>query len=149
MEGFLSEEVTVHCGVPQGSLLGPLFFMHFINDLSNCIMSKCFGNAVDLKIVSDSSVTLQIDAARLWKWSNENFMQLNLPKCSLMVFNGDASVRIGVVEVEERALQQDFGLIVHIFLTWNSQAEIRCGKAFKAFHLIRHNICYSADSYTR
>ena len=107
VEGFLSEEVTVHSGVPQGSVLGSLFFILFINDLSNCLMSKCFGFADDFKVVSDSSVTLQFDAARLWNWINENIRQINLSKCSLMVFKCDASVRIGGVEAEERATQKD------------------------------------------
>ena len=38
---------------------------------------------------------------------------------------------------------------VHSSLTWTSQAEFRCGKAVKAFHLIRRDIWVSADSYTR
>ena len=70
-------------------------------------MSKCFGYADDFKVLSDSSVTLQIDAARMW--SNEHFMQLNLSKCSLMIYKGDASVRIGGVEL---ATRKDLGLIV-------------------------------------
>ena len=44
---------------------------------------------------------------------------------------------------------KDLGLIVHSSLTWTLQAEFRCGKAVKAFHLIRHIIWVSADSYTR
>ena len=107
MEGFLSEEVTVHSGVPQRSVLGPLFFTLFINDLSNCLICKRFGYADDFEVVSDSSVTLQIDAARMW--SNENFMQFNHSKCSLMIFKGYASVRIGGVEL---ATRKDLGLIV-------------------------------------
>ena len=63
-----------------------------------------------------------------------------------MVFKGDASVRIGGVEVEERTPQKDLGLIVHSSLTWTSQAEFRCGKVVKVFHLIRRIIGSSADS---
>ena len=140
-------------GVPQGcpprirtrSSLFHLFYKRSVK----LLMSKCFGYADHFKVVSDVSETLQIDAARWWKWSNENFVHLNLYKCSLMVFMGDAPVRIGGVEVEQHATQKDLGLIVHSSLTWTSQAEFRCGKAVKAFHLIRRNIFDSADSYTQ
>ena len=92
-------------------------------------MSKCFGYADDFKVVSDSSVTIQIDPASLWKWSIENFMHFYLYKFSLMFFKGDASVHLGGVEVEERATQKDSGLLVRSFLTWTSQAKFRCGIA--------------------
>ena len=112
-------------------------------------MYRRFGYAEDFKIIIDSSVTLQIDAAGLRKLGNEDFMQLNLSKCSLMVFKRYALVRIGGVEVEEFATQKDLGLRFYSSLTWTSQAKCRCGKAIKSFHLIRRNICDSADSDTR
>ena len=99
-----------------------------------------FGYADEFKVVYDSSVPLQIDAARLWKWSNKNLMQLNLSKCNLMVFKGDASVRIGGVEVEEHLTQKNLGFMVHNFSIWNWQAEFRRGKAIKTLGFIRRNI---------
>ena len=51
VEDFSSDEVNVHSGVPRGSRLVTLFFILFVNDLSNCLMSKCFIYAEDLKVV--------------------------------------------------------------------------------------------------
>ena len=59
-----------------------------------------------------------------------------------MVFKGDASVRIGGVEVEERATLKDLGPIVH------HRPNLVAGKAVEAFHLIRSIICDSTDSDT-
>ena len=63
----VSSEVVVQIGVPQGSALGPLFFILFINDLPKCVMSTLFGYADDYKIVAKNGITLQIDTHRIWK----------------------------------------------------------------------------------
>ena len=68
----ISSELEVKSGVPQGSVLGSLFFIIFINDLPECIMSSCFGYADDYKVIATNTITLQIDATRIWKWCSQN-----------------------------------------------------------------------------
>ena len=90
----LSSERQVKSGVPQGSVLGPLFFNVFINDLPKTVMSNCYGYADDYKIDVTNAVTLQLDAARVWKWCNANLMKLNINKSKVLNLKGNCKLFI-------------------------------------------------------
>ena len=80
-----SETVPVTSGVPQGSLLGPLLFIIYINDLPQQT-SKCsaFGYADDFKLVSTNPANIQSDLEKIEKWCHNNKMQLNESKCHIL-----------------------------------------------------------------
>lgn len=86
-----SDFVEVTSGVPQGSVLGPLFFIVFINDLPNHIKnSTVLTFADDTKIVfpinsENDSLLLQHDLNSLVAWSTENNMSLNKNKFELLI----------------------------------------------------------------
>ena len=66
-----SGELEIFSGVPQGSILGPLFFLVFIIDLPSCVMSSTFGFADDYKNVGDNPLTLSIDVRRLLRMCDD------------------------------------------------------------------------------
>ena len=80
VENSICSELDVKNGVPQGSVLGPLFFIIFINDLPECIMSSCFAYADYFEVIATNTITLQIDATRIWKWCGQNLMTINISK---------------------------------------------------------------------
>ena len=81
-------DIDVTSGVPQGSVLGPLLFTHFVSDLPGAVVfGDCVMYADDLKIFSRNSIALHFDVKRVWKWCIDNSMQLNDSKCKLLNYN--------------------------------------------------------------
>ena len=81
------EETT--SGIPQGSVLGPLLFVIYINDMPEQINSKIFMFADDTKIFTEISTRsdqdmLQEDIKKLDKWSNTWLLEFHPEKCKQM-----------------------------------------------------------------
>ena len=89
IEGCESEWKNVTSGVPQGSVLGPLLFVLYINDLPDTITHQIKMYADDSKIIgiiksaSDIS-SLQADIDRAVEWSFTWLMHFNVEKCKIM-----------------------------------------------------------------
>ena len=90
-DGISSSWSDVSSGVPQGSLLGPLFFVIFMSDLpevvlpgstialyaDDCKCSRIIDTAGDLEL-------FQQDLDSLHQWSVRNFMNFNVKKCKMI-----------------------------------------------------------------
>ena len=91
LDGTQSRVASIISGVPQGTVLGPILFIVFINDLENCIKhSKARFFADDTRIskliVSENDVEqLQEDLNNVITWSQNNNMKLHEDKFELMV----------------------------------------------------------------
>jgi len=88
---YYSEEVRVMSGVPQGSILGPLLFLTYINDIWRNIKSKIILFADDCiiyrKILNIKDVEkLQKDLDRLGDWAEKNEMKINPNKSKALSF---------------------------------------------------------------
>ena len=91
-QGKYSQWVPVTSGVPQGSVLGPILFLLFVNDINDIISSPIFQFADDHSMVRsirtyDDQVSLQEDLDRIYQWSVANELPLNASKCAVVHFS--------------------------------------------------------------
>jgi ribonuclease P/MRP protein subunit RPP40 len=89
LAGYSSGWANVSSGVPQGSVLGPLLFMIYINDIDNGIASKILKFADDTKLfrqvgTAEDTANLKNDLDKLVGWSKEWLMLFNVEKYKVM-----------------------------------------------------------------
>ena len=85
--GVESENVEVSSGVPQGSVLGTLLFLIYIDDLP-CKITSCQIFADDTKIYGPVSTaqhqSMQKDINHMMEWSETWLLRFNTTKCKVM-----------------------------------------------------------------
>ena len=93
VEDELSSPMPVLSGVPQGSILGPVLFTLYINDLPSCIQFSNIMMYADDTVIylsststSDIELKLNLDLANLSQWLHYNKLVLNMKKTEFMTF---------------------------------------------------------------
>ena len=141
VNGCLSNVLPVKSGVPQGSILEPLLFLIYINDLSQVVVhSTIFKFADDLKCYLPirthmDSTHLQHDLNLLYKWSTENLLSFKVNKCVVLQCLPSSTSAITVYNLDNFELSKvpqhkDLGIIFTTNLTWQSHYEAITAKAY-------------------
>ena len=120
LNGILSDVSNVLSGVPQGSVLGPLLFTIYINDIDSNILSKLNKFADDTKLCrkakSNEDINiLNSDLDKLYKWSREWQMLFNVEKCTVIHLgnkNSQGKYRLGNTEIKNSNKERDLGVII-------------------------------------
>ena len=136
---FLSNEETVTAGVPQGSILGPVLFICFTNELpyyfSNCkIMSYADDSQILVSATTCKQVKHQLEELikTAQTWYTENSLLINATKTEVMIVNRKAPNENLQIEVTENGIRKKIQpqtsikvLGVHLDhqLNWNTQVQ--------------------------
>ncbi len=120
IDGNYSDWSNVVSGVPQGSVLGPILFTIFINDIDDKILSKLLKFADDTKLIGKvkSSVDIEIlrkDLANLYRWSEDWQMLFNVNKCKIMHIgrnNTEEKYYMGGKELIQINEETDLGVLI-------------------------------------
>lgn len=137
----ISSTINVLSGVPQGSHIGPLLFLLFINDLpSSIVHSSVLLYADDCKLFrsiesAEDIILLQSDLDRLCTWCNSNFMSLNSKKCFVMSFNRSGSILDNNYKIDNDGLEKktsfcDLGVMFDMKCTFNLHVDYILNKAY-------------------
>ena len=136
INGEESEWADVTSGVPQGSVLGPLLFIIYINDIDISLTSKLAKFADDIKLginAADGTAVqeLQADLNKVGEWSKNWQMPFNLDKCKVMHIgykNQNVKYTLQGKEIQSVEQEKDLGVIISNDLKFSKQ----CIKAEKS-----------------
>ena len=154
VNGTLSDQMDVTSGVPQGSILGPLLFLLFMNDLSDGITSSCILYADDVKIWGPSGdpATLQHSLLSLENWVSENGTVLNTSKCKVLLIYTPAlnHYYLGDELIPTSHQEKDLGSIISSDLSSSVNHREMAVRASGASNLIHRSIGkFQKTSFTR
>ena len=137
IHGHDSHLKSISCGVPQGSLLGPLLFILYINDLqksSDLLSFICFADDSNLFLSHRDPNTLITKMNRELKlvqsWIHANKLSLNIEKTHYMLFSNTLRVLPDCVKINDiNLLQVDntkfLGLYIDRELSWKTHISYR------------------------
>ena len=150
--------LPVISGVPQGSILGPVLFLIFVNDLPSTLsLSKVLLFADDTKCIMpicslQDCLNLQTDLSRLSDWCSTWNLPLNEEKCSAIHFKPRSSpssftYHLNGKQISSIAAHKDLGLFVSADITWRSHYQLISSRAYKMLGILRSflQLCVGAS----
>jgi len=151
VNGSFSSWIDVISGVTQGSVLGPLLFLIFVNDLSDWVKSSILMFADNTKIWTKIKDTgecdlLQQDRSMLMEWSKQWLLAFNTDKCNVMHTGHDLPTVYtmpdgkNTIQLETITVEKDLGVYVTNYLKPTEQCIQAARKAQSVLGTIKKAI---------
>ena len=157
-QNFTSRKEFVQSGIPQGSIMGPLLFLCFTNDLANEFGDECkmVAYADDTQLIIEAEninmlknkIEQAITTAQ--KWYKENSMKNNIAKTEILIFNPsnkNEKMKINIqhegkkITIETVPYIKILGIFIDNKLNWSKQVNAVRNKAMDAvrnLHRVNH-----------
>ena len=140
--------------MPQGSVLGPILFLVYINDLEEGVTGKILKFADDTKLFTKTKEigdkqNVQDDIDKLVKWSEKWQMLFNFGKCKcLHIGPGNTSMNyeMGETILSITVKEKDIGVTMNANMKVSEQCRIAASKSNQVLGMIRRNITYKDKS---
>src|SRR6218665_107548 len=149
----ISNLVPITCGVPQGSILGPLLFLIYINDIANCttnLLFYLFADDTSVFITGEKDQTLfenmNCELPNISNWFNANFLSLSPNKSNYIIFTSprnklpedpNKSIILTNIAIKRVSNVKFLGVIIDEHLTWKSHINLVKHKAAKMIGIIK------------
>ena len=150
VNGVKSDWTLVLSGVPQGTVLGPLLFSLYINDISSDIESeiKLFADdCVCYREIKDEEDTMKLQRAidRLGSWTRKWGMRFQSVKCNMMQLTRKRIKKIHASYIEGTDLEnvenvKYLGVTITSDLGWNTHVSNVCTKANRTLGYLWRNL---------
>jgi hypothetical protein len=128
-----SQKKLIKCGVPQGSILGPLLFLLYINDITNVsdtIFPIIFADDTNIfltgKNIDEIILNMNYELQNIVKWLNANKLSLNVGKTQYMIFRSQKTKISSSSELLINGTSLDYvesskflGVHIDSCFTWN------------------------------
>ena len=163
VNGAKSCLASVTSGVPQGSVLGPLLFSIYINDITEVSLSPTSSlvmYADDIlyhRLIRDTREfeEVQSDVTKLEEWSDNHLLQLNPQKCKSMILSKkrcpttrSVSLYLCGSELEEVEIFKYLGVLFSRNLSWSDHISELCTKARRILGLLYRQFYENVDPAT-
>ena len=139
VNGSFSSSCSLKCGVPQGTILGPLLFLLYINDLPNCLSNcepRMYADDTHLTYADNNLENIQLclneDLKNVFNWLQANKLTLNMTKTEYMLIGSrqrlstlTASPEIAMngTQVKQVEATKSLGVTIDNKLDWHSHIE--------------------------
>ena len=129
----------IEFGVPQGSILGPLLFLLYINDLPKAtnLLTKLYADDTFLCAQNDNMKLLEseinLELEKVYNWMCSNRLTLNISKSKSMIITKKRSIepisiKINNTELEQCSSYKYLGVLFDIDLSWKNHVDYICNK---------------------
>ena len=146
LNGFCSSLLEILAGVPQGSILGPLLFLIFSNDMCSGLSTVPFLFADDTSLVAfaknwkDVENSLNADLNKLDAWSKQWKLKFNLNKCEYIMFGLKNNSTLNVV-LQNKTLpclnsHKHLGIVYNYKFDWSDHVDYIRRKVSKKLGLL-------------